>query len=233
MADLILGLRDRFQPIARFVQDEADRVAFAHGKRARISQGLRTFAQQNALYAKGRTAPGNIVTYVQGGYSKHNWGVAADIAVFTEDFAAYLPSDPLYITIGQHIDSLKIPGLIWGYHFAEMFKTDFRDLPHFEWMPGSEYGITATTVKLYGKDPFSLPLPATPHLPNNSPMNDIFTPSAEQAAAFSDMVGIGVYTAGTPKTQERYEQAIIYKRMFHAGDARWLRLDGANRAAER
>lgn len=229
MADLIAGLRDVFQPLARFIQDEADRVAFAHGKRARVSQGLRTFAQQNALYAKGRTAPGNIVTYVQGGYSWHNWGAAIDLAVFTEDFAQYLPNDPLYITIGEHIDSFKIPGLIWGYHFAEMYHTSFRDIPHYQYSPTTS-DITAAMVQQHGSNPFALPL-STPTIPSTTTMPDAFTPSDAQAKAFSDMIGQGVFTTGTPKTQDRYELAIILKRTLHAGDARWLRLDGSNRAA--
>lgn len=39
--------------------------------------GFRTEAQQAALYAQGRTAPGRIVTYVQ--HSKHQDGLAFDL----------------------------------------------------------------------------------------------------------------------------------------------------------
>ena len=217
MADLIPALRDRFQPIARFIQDEADRVAFAHGKRARISQGLRTFAQQNALYAKGRTAPGNIVTYVQGGYSKHNWGLAIDIAIFTEDFAAYLPSDPLYMTVGEHIDSLKIPDLLWGYHFADMFHTTFRDIPHFEWMPGSENGISAALIAKYGNDPFSLPLPPTPHLPNDPSMPDTPKLTPEEQADWDLMRSLAVYSQYTkPGTPVTTELLAVFLARYHA-----------------
>jgi len=59
----------------------------------------------------------------------------------------------------------------------------------------------------------------------------VFQPSPEQEAAFSDMIGISVYTAetpdnpGTPKNQHRYELAVLLKRVFRAGDKRWLRLD--------
>lgn len=44
-----------------------------------ISQGLRSWAQQNALYAQGRTSPGAIVTDVPAGYSAHNFGYAVDV----------------------------------------------------------------------------------------------------------------------------------------------------------
>ena len=42
--------------------------------------GYRSSTEQNGLYAKGRTAPGSIVTNAKGGYSWHNFGLAADYA---------------------------------------------------------------------------------------------------------------------------------------------------------
>lgn len=50
----------------------------------RIVQGLRTIAEQNALYAKGRTAPGSIVTNAKGGSSYHNYGLAIDFAILID-----------------------------------------------------------------------------------------------------------------------------------------------------
>lgn len=47
-----------------------------------VTQGLRTWAQQDALYAQGRTTPGPIVTRAPGGYSWHNFGLAVDVAPF-------------------------------------------------------------------------------------------------------------------------------------------------------
>lgn len=46
-----------------------------------ITQGLRTIAEQDALYAQGRTKPGAIVTNARGGYSYHNFGLAVDFAL--------------------------------------------------------------------------------------------------------------------------------------------------------
>src|SRR5438046_1089371 len=45
-----------------------------------ITQGLRTWAEQDALFAKGRTTPGSIVTKAKGGHSQHNFGLAVDVA---------------------------------------------------------------------------------------------------------------------------------------------------------
>lgn len=53
-----------------------------------VVQGLRTEAEQEALYAQGRTAPGKIVTWVR--RSNHQaapdgWGHAVDLAVVEGD----------------------------------------------------------------------------------------------------------------------------------------------------
>lgn len=45
----------------------------------RFSHVLRTFAEQDALYAQGRTKPGRIVTNARGGDSYHNYGMAVDV----------------------------------------------------------------------------------------------------------------------------------------------------------
>lgn len=51
----------------------------------RFTHVLRTFQEQNALYAQGRTKKGNIVTNAKGGQSFHNYGVACDFALMTKD----------------------------------------------------------------------------------------------------------------------------------------------------
>jgi len=53
-------------------------VLASSGIYIRVVQGLRTAAEQDALYAEGRTAPGSIVTNARGGYSNHNYGMAVD-----------------------------------------------------------------------------------------------------------------------------------------------------------
>ncbi|MFE4711208.1 M15 family metallopeptidase [Paenibacillus sp. NPDC056722] len=59
--------------------------SFAKGVPIIITQGLRTLAQQNALYAQGRSKPGNIVTNARGGFSYHNYGLAIDFALLLPD----------------------------------------------------------------------------------------------------------------------------------------------------
>lgn len=50
----------------------------------RFSYTLRTFAEQNAIYAQGRTKPGKIVTQAKGGLSMHNYGLAIDIVLLVD-----------------------------------------------------------------------------------------------------------------------------------------------------
>ena len=44
-----------------------------------VTQGLRTWAEQEALYEQGRTTSGSIVTYARAGFSWHNFGLAVDL----------------------------------------------------------------------------------------------------------------------------------------------------------
>ena len=47
----------------------------------RIVQGLRTFTEQDDLYAQGRTKPGPRVTKAKAGQSLHNYGLAIDFCL--------------------------------------------------------------------------------------------------------------------------------------------------------
>ena len=51
------------------------------GVRLRFSYTLRTFAEQDSLYAIGRTKPGKKVTNAKAGQSYHNYGLAFDIVL--------------------------------------------------------------------------------------------------------------------------------------------------------
>ena len=50
----------------------------------RFAYTLRTFAEQDALYAQGRTKPGAVVTKAKGGQSYHNYGLAVDIVLLID-----------------------------------------------------------------------------------------------------------------------------------------------------
>lgn len=56
-----------------------------HNVKARIVQGLRTFKEQDDIYAQGRTRPGKVVTKAKGGQSFHNYGLAIDFCLIHPD----------------------------------------------------------------------------------------------------------------------------------------------------
>lgn len=99
--------------------------AAAHGIVIKIISGTRTYAEQDEIYAQGRTAPGKIVTNAKGGHSNHNFGIAFDIGIF--DGRRYLESSPLYKVIGALGEGL---GLEWGGNW-----TTIVDEPHFQLRP--------------------------------------------------------------------------------------------------
>ena len=66
--------------------------AAQHGITINVIGGLRTYEEQNELFAQGRTKPGRIVTNARGGFSNHNFGIALDVGVF--EGANYLGESP-------------------------------------------------------------------------------------------------------------------------------------------
>lgn len=92
---------------------------------ARVISGTRSYEAQDTLYAKGRTAPGGIVTNARGGYSNHNFGIAFDIGIF--DGRTYLGESPLYKAAGALGRNL---GLEWGGDWRSII-----DEPHFQFRP--------------------------------------------------------------------------------------------------
>ncbi len=50
----------------------------------RFAYTLRTFAEQDGLFAQGRTKAGPIVTKAKGGQSYHNYGLAIDIVLLVD-----------------------------------------------------------------------------------------------------------------------------------------------------
>ena len=112
--------------------------------------GVRTDADQAALYAKGRTTAGSIVTKVDGvtRKSKHQikkdgYGHALDVAPYPVDFKGEKARARFYMMLGhlfQAWETLKEKGLVNGtlrsgadWDGDKDFKDQsFDDLPHIE-----------------------------------------------------------------------------------------------------
>lgn len=117
----IATLLPEVQPIARALVQKAAQA----GIQIKVLSGLRSYAEQEALYAKGRTDAGPKVTNARGGYSNHNFGIAFDIGVF--EGTKYLPDSPKYKVVGALGMDL---GLEWGGNWKTIV-----DQPHFQLRP--------------------------------------------------------------------------------------------------
>lgn len=122
--------------------------AVMNGVEIIMTQGLRTVAEQDALYAQGRTKPGKIVTNAKGGQSFHNYGLAFDIALIHDGQVIWdtkisvepeHPDIPTYTELGQYGQAI---GAEWGGSWH------FQDIPHFQYT----YGLSLQDVQL-GKRP--------------------------------------------------------------------------------
>lgn len=93
--------------------------------------GHRSWEEQDVLYARGRTVPGDKITNAKGGQSNHNFGIAADFAVFqgkiyldggTNQQAAL--ARRVHAACAVHARKL---GMDWGGDWRNL-----KDEPHFE-----------------------------------------------------------------------------------------------------
>jgi hypothetical protein len=131
--DLSLQRLDRLHPAVRTRGAALIELCMHEGLSILVSQGLRTWEEQDALYARGRTVPPiggrHIVTMAKGGRSYHNFGLAFDIVVLDAVTKAGWDSDhPGWRTAGALGKSL---GLDWGGDWAR-----FKDPPHFQYIGG-------------------------------------------------------------------------------------------------
>jgi len=103
----------------------------ADGIQVILTTTYRSPAEQDALYAQGRTAPGRKVTNAKAGQSKHNTRIGGKPAARAFDIAIKGPGGGLnWDAHHRHWKRVgeigKALGLIWGGDW----KT--RDAPHFE-----------------------------------------------------------------------------------------------------
>jgi len=89
-----------------------------------ITATYRSFAEQDALYAQGRTKPGQRVTNARGGQSNHNYRVAFDMCPLDAAGKADWNNAAAFKALGAIGESV---GLSWGGRWKS-----FPDMPHFE-----------------------------------------------------------------------------------------------------
>jgi peptidoglycan L-alanyl-D-glutamate endopeptidase CwlK len=145
----IATLHPRVRPFARALIEKA----VAQGIIIKVTSATRSFAEQDALFAKRPQ-----VTKARGGFSNHNFGIAVDITIFKgsadpEQAKTPVFESPLYKVIGALGTEI---GLEWGGNW-----TSFKDEPHFQLRPGWAAGMKESDMlaelrsrKASGKDFF-------------------------------------------------------------------------------
>ncbi|GBF73037.1 hypothetical protein PA598K_01322 [Paenibacillus sp. 598K] len=131
-------------PVVRLAAERLIDRCYARGVPIVITQGLRTIAEQDALYAQGRTKPGAKVTNARGGYSYHNFGAAIDFALLLPD-GRNVSWDMTRDGNGNKLrDWMEVAeegkklGFAWGGDWK-----DFKDNPHFE----MTFGLTTAQYR--------------------------------------------------------------------------------------
>jgi len=95
------------------------------GIRVIMTWGYRSITEQNRLFQIGRTTPGKKVTNARGGYSWHNFGLAADYAFVIGGKVTWNGPWDIFGQVAREC------GLEWGGSW-----TKFKDRPHVQWTCG-------------------------------------------------------------------------------------------------
>jgi peptidoglycan L-alanyl-D-glutamate endopeptidase CwlK len=118
----------------------------------RFTQTFRTIAEQHRKYAQGRTTPGKIVTWAEGGRSYHNYGLAVDICLLVDGKTVSWDTLKDYDGdgIADWMECVKVfenHGWQWGGRWIKG-KTD---MPHFQKTFGKTTTQLAEQVKKTGR----------------------------------------------------------------------------------
>jgi len=117
--------------LASKIRQLADQLS-KEGVTIKVTQGLRSWSDQMALWLKGRDARGNIVdptkvvTKAAPGHSYHQFGLAVDVAPFTDNTPDWNVNHPAWkriVTVGESL------GLVSGSGWRS-----FPDWPHFQYV---------------------------------------------------------------------------------------------------
>lgn len=143
----------RLSQVHPLLADKTRAMAVAlesRGITIRVVQGLRTIQEQNAMYAQGRTEPGEKVTNAIGGYSWHNFGLAVDCIPGIRGEITWEPNwDPKHPDFAAMIAAGEAQGLVSGSTWKTM-----PDEPHFQLagIPVSPNDATRSLITQHGME---------------------------------------------------------------------------------
>lgn len=135
----------QLHPKVQLLADALVKNCAAAGIAIKITECARTVAEQDALYAKGRTTPGGKVTNARGSSysSMHQWRVAFDFCLNMDVDKDGKISDDIFNNVTGLFNKVgkigKALGLEWGGDWKSI-----KDLPHFQ-LP--DWGSTTAKLK--------------------------------------------------------------------------------------
>ncbi len=136
-------LHPELQPVVEKFVDECKK----QGLPVLITETWRSKQEQDGFYAKGRTAPGNIITNAKYPYSPHCWGVAFDFCRNVKG-REYDNSDGFFDKVGRIAEKLfdgTEYDLFWGGDWK-----NFVDKPHVEMKKYMPNGSVNWLASKYG-----------------------------------------------------------------------------------
>ncbi|MGG4264359.1 M15 family metallopeptidase [Peribacillus simplex] len=118
------NMGSKMDPVVKESILEVVKLAYEAGIFVQITAGYRSFSEQNVLYEQGRTNKAKpIVTYARAGQSLHNYGLAVDFVIVSDDGKRALwTEEEKWTRVAAIAKSL---GFVWGGDFEL-----FRDFPH-------------------------------------------------------------------------------------------------------
>jgi peptidoglycan LD-endopeptidase CwlK len=141
-------LPTELHPVVKERSNQLIQQSAAKGIVILITDDFRSMEDQDALYEKGRSSEGSIVTHARGGESFHNFGLAVDFAIKT-------PSENVIWDMqydgnqngksdwDEVVELAKALGFEWGGDWAQ-----FKDYPHLQ----MNFGLTLADLQ-NGKRP--------------------------------------------------------------------------------
>lgn len=204
-------------PVVRTATERLIQRSFAIGIPIVITQGLRTIAEQDALYAQGRSKPGKIVTNARGGYSYHNFGVAVDFVLLMPDGKAVSWDTTRDGNSDKRADWLQVAeigkslGFAWGGDW-----TSFKDYPHFE----MTFGLTTAQYRA-GRRPTTSQIEAAAarlQIKEEKPVTqerDVNVPSKWAEGVWKEVTEKGFFDGSRPgATVTREELGAVVSRLL-------------------
>lgn len=142
-------LHPKLRAEAAKIVDEVNTSVLTGKAKMRVTSTLRTAVEQDALYAQGRTKPGQIVTNAKGWQSLHNYALALDFALIVDSNADNIYDQTSWDTKKDYDGDLKSDWMEvvntfkkYGWEWGGDWKS-FKDMPHVQKL----FGNTLTTLK--------------------------------------------------------------------------------------